>query len=235
MAGHLVHTGGAVLAALTIAAGGAGTAGATPWVVDELWQGVAPSCSIISGQVADWVPCYRSGFNNSGFLGDYKGNLQGPREAAPGAEVVFYAQVFAQEPAYDVASPEANVDVTSITFHAPKGFDFVDVKVGGYISVPFGQGVSRALDGTVAVDPATGDVTVTAPAGGWALIPGQNGGKFEGGNVTARFTYKAPETDVGGTVGMTFTGTSVPASDGWVASDSTRVMPGFLGTGSAGS
>ncbi len=85
------------------------------------------------------------------------------------------------------------------------------------------------------VDPGTGDVTVTAPEGGWALMPGQNGGRLEGGSVTVEFVYQAPDLAVGSTGGMTFTGTGVPASQDWVATGATRVMPGFMGTGSTGS
>lgn len=246
--GHLVRAGGAVLAALSIVAGGvvAGTGAATgavmgigstdqgPWWADEILQNLIRPCEpSLPWEYGD-RGCYDNGFRDEGMLGNYRGVYYGPQEVAPGATVTFTAVVVAQEAAFDVTASGESVDITSVTQHLPKGFEFVGVKVTGYTPTETpGQTVN--LESTVAVDPDGGDVTVTAPAGGWALNPGSNGGKFEGGSVSLDFTYKAPEGFVADSTGFTFTGTHVPASDGWVAEATTRVVPSSGVTGSSGS
>ncbi|MFI6430062.1 hypothetical protein [Rhodococcus oryzae] len=246
MIGQLVRRGGAVLAALTIVTGGAvagaGGAGAVSTgsaagQLDEMWQNLLRPCHDTSAQFPDPGPCYRNGFSDVGMLGNYKGAYSGVKEVDPGANATFAAVVVAQEAAFQVAAPEVNVDVTSVTHHAPKGFEFVRVTVTGETPTPTPPWPVVDLDSTATVDPATGDVTVTAPDGGWALQPGRNGNMFAGGAVRLVFEYKAPDVALDGTNGFTFTGTGVPASDGWVASGNTRVLPagGMGSTGSAGS
>ncbi|MFD4423393.1 hypothetical protein ACFWO5_00985 [Rhodococcus sp. NPDC058481] len=228
-----------MLAALTIVAGGAlmgaGTAAGQTWWADEIWQNLVRPCNDHSPQFPDLGPCYRNGFADSGMLGNYKGAYFGVKEVDPGADATFTAVVVAQEAAFQVAAPEVNVDVTSVTHLPPEGFEFVGVKVTGYTPTETPPGPLVDLPSTVAVDPVTGKVTVTAPEGGWALQPGRNGGKFEGGSVSLVFEYKAPDKALDGANGFTFTGTGVPASDGWVASGNTRVLPAGGGTGSTGS
>lgn len=245
MVGHLVCKGGAVLAALTIVTGGAvagaGGAGAVSTgsaagQLDEMWQNLLRPCHDYSPQFPDLGPCYRAGFSDNGTLGNYLGAYSGVKEVDPGAKALFTASVVAKEAAFQVPSPEVDVDVTSVTHHAPKGFQFVGVKVTGGTPTPTPPWPIVDLASTTTVDPVTGDVTVTAPDGGWALQPGRNGG-FAGGYVSLVFEYKAPDVALDGTNGFTFTGTGVPASEDWVASGNTRVMPagGMGSTGSAGS
>ncbi|TQF74754.1 hypothetical protein FK531_01270 [Rhodococcus spelaei] len=240
MVGKLVRAGGSVLAALTIVAGGAvvgmGTAGAQTGSADEVWRNLVSPCYDSDPFFPDQRPCYRNNFSDSGMLGNYKGAYFGAKTVDQGAHATFTAVVVAQEAAFQVAAPEVNVDVTSVTHRAPKGFEFVAVKVTGITPAPQplgGQAV--ALDSTAVVDPVTGDVTVTAPAGGWALLPGRDGRQFAGGSVSLVFDYKAPDKDLGGDNGFTFTGTGVPASNGWVAQGNTRVVPVSGGIGSTGS
>lgn len=240
MVRHLVRKGGAVLAALTVVAGGAmtgmGTAAGQTGSADEIWRNLVRPCyPTDDGFFPDRGPCYRNTYSDTGMLGNYKGVYFGVKTVEPGADVTFDAVVVAQEAAFDVPAPELNVDVTSVTHHPPKGFEFVGVKVTGSTPVPLPPGPYVNLDSTVAVDPATGDVTVSAPAGGWALQPGRNGEMFAGGAVSLVFTYKAPDKDVDGDTGFTFTGTGVPASKGWVAKGNTRVVAVSGGLGSTGS
>lgn len=235
MAAYLARTCAATIAALTIVGGGAGTAVADTWWADEIWQNLLRPCVDYSPQFPDRGPCYRNGFSDSGTLGHYGVRYYGLEEVDPGAETVFTAVVGAQEVAFDVADPEVNVDVASVTHHPPKGFEFIGVRVSGYTPTPAPTFPVGELDSTIEVDVATGDVTATAPAGGWALLPGRNGDGFASGAVRVDFIYRAPDYAPGSASGVTFTGTGVPASDGWVATGVTRVMPGFLGTGSTGS
>ncbi|MGW6375368.1 hypothetical protein ACWFRB_04780 [Rhodococcus sp. NPDC055112] len=240
MVGHLVRKGGAVLAVLTVVAGGAvvgmGTAVGQTGSADEIWRNLVRPCYPTGDAFfPDRGPCYRNTFSDSGMLGNYKGAYFGVKTVEPGVDVSFDAVVVAQEAAFDVPAPEVNVDVASVTHHPPKGFEFVGVKVTGHTPVPILPGPGVDLASTVVVDPVTGDVTVSAPAGGWALQPGRNGEQFAGGAVSLVFHYKAPDQDVDGDNGFTFTGTGVPASNGWVATGNTRVVPVSGGIGSSGS
>lgn len=254
MTRHGRRLGSAVLAVLAI--GGAATAvstpiagaeailfgsstgsveGQTPWLLDEALDQLR-YCQHQWGY-PDRGPCYTNGFWDRGTLGDYSAVYYGPEEAAPGAEVVFTAVVVAEDHAFSVPNSEEDVDVTTVTYLPPKGFEFVGVRVTGHTpsetpSLP----PEPDLERSVSVDPGSGEITVTAPNGGWVLQPGRNGDKFEGGSVALRFTLRAPDQRVSGSSsGFEFTGTSVPSSDGWVASGTTRVWPDAEGTGSAGS
>ncbi|MFE3290677.1 hypothetical protein [Rhodococcus sp. NPDC059234] len=247
MDGRLVRRGGAVLAALAIVTGGAlagaggagasstGSAAGASWLPDELLQNLLPPCEDYSGQFPDQRPCYRNTFATSGTLGNYFGVYSGVKEAGAGARTTFYATVGANEAAFRVADPEANVDVTSVTHHAPKGFTFVGVKVTGRTPQPITPWPAVTFDSTAVVDPVTGDVTVTAPEGGWPIRPGWNGGRFATGSVSLALEYTAPDEALDGASGFTFTGTGVPASQGWVATGNTRVLPASWGLGTSGS
>lgn len=239
MVGHLVRKGGAVLAALTVVAGGAmvgtGAAAGQTGSADEMWRNLVRPCHDSDPWFPDRGPCYRNTFSESGMLGNYQGSYSGVKTVDPGADVTFTAAVTAREAAFDVPVPEVNVDVTSVTHHPPRGFEFVGVKATGYSPAPGSEGYGVSLDSTVVVDPVTGDVTVSAPDGGWALEPGWIASTFRSGMVSLVFDYKAPDKDVDGDNGFTFTGTGVPASKGWVAKGNTRVVPVSGGIGSAGS
>ncbi|AQA20491.1 hypothetical protein BTZ20_5790 [Rhodococcus sp. MTM3W5.2] len=91
------------------------------------------------------------------------------------------------------------------------------------------------LDSTAVVDPVTGDVTVTAPAGGWAIPTAATDAGSLTGYLSVGLRYKVVKSYLDGTTGVTFTGTGVPASEGWVATGFTKVTPVDLGTfGSSG-
>ena len=142
----------------------------------------------------------------------------------------------ASEGAFDVPDPEHDVDVTSVTFQPPKGFEFLGVEVKEQWGNQDSPKPSVTLDSTVVVDPGTGEITVTAPDGGWRIAPGGFRGEFYSSEVYLSFTLRAPDDRMpGSTSGVTFTGTSVPASDGWVATGTTRVWPESDGAGSSGS
>ncbi|WP_027502710.1 hypothetical protein [Rhodococcus sp. UNC363MFTsu5.1] len=247
MDGKLVRRGGAALAALAILTGGAlagaggasasstGSADGQSWLPDEILQNLLPVCEDYSPQFPDQRPCYRNSFSDSGTLGNYPGWYGGVKEVDAGAKATFRAVVGATEAAFQVADPEANVDVRSVTHHAPKGFTFVGVKVLGQTPQPISPWPIVTFDATTVVDPATGDVTVTAPEGGWPIRPGWNGGRFATGTVTLAFEYTAPDEALDGACGFTFTGTGVPASQGWVATGNTRVLPASWGLGTSGS
>jgi hypothetical protein len=249
MTTKLVQVGSAVLA--TMAIGGAamtvgvttagaagiigglptGSVGQTPWLVDEAMDQLRP-CGP-SYPYPDRGPCYSNGFWNSGLLGDYEGTYYGPDEVEPGAEAEFTAQVVADIAAYAVPNPETDVDVTSVTYQPPEGFEFVGVIVRGALAGDRNNYVE--LPSTVGMDPDSGRITVSAPAGGWAMIPYLDGGsRWESTGVILDFTLRAPEGRTPGrTGGFTFTGTSVPASNGVVATGTTRVWPELAeGTGS---
>ncbi|EME15655.1 hypothetical protein G419_24264 [Rhodococcus triatomae BKS 15-14] len=249
-----VRVGGAVLAALTI--GGAGTTigvatagaeavvfgsstgsvdGGTPWRLDEFLSDHLRGCRHESFYV-DSGPCYDNGFSTSGTLGDYKGTYDGPDEVEPGAEVEFIASVRADMAAYDVTNPDTDVDVTSVAYQPPEGFEFMGVVVRGRLAGDPRNPVE--LPSTVSVNPDSGRITVSAPAGGWAMNPFMLPlSQWTSTNVTLQFTFRAPEGETPGrTSGFTFTGTSVPTSSGLVAAGTTRVWPEAAeGTGGSGS
>lgn len=239
MVGSFVRAGGSVLAALTIATGGAvmgaGTAVGLPSWMDEIWQNVAPQCVPGQDGLGDARPyCYEDSFLKSKIVGDHNFYYGGHKVAAPGAEVQFHVGVRGVEAAYD--DPAADVDVTSFTHHVPKGFELIGVTAARGTPTDSGAPVHEKLeDFTTVVDPVSGDVTVMAPAGGWAIPPGYDAGRFESSSVSVTFTYRAPDEDFQGTTGMTATGTEVPTVQGWIMSEDIRSDADNGGTGSTGS
>ena len=251
--------GGSVLAALTVVAGGVvlgsgtaageaiifgsstGSAGPVPSWLDEALDGLRPCETKYSPPpnqyaIPDRGPCYIDEHTTKATHGNYAVEYMAPNEAEPGAEVTFRARIEALEAAFDVADPEHNVDVTSVTLRAPEGFEFLGATVVG--RTPWATSpnpITVDFDSTSVVDPATGDVTVTAPEGGWPIWPGMDAHRFEGGKVDLIFTFRAPERAEGSTHGFTFTGTTVPESRGLVVARNIRVMPDAAGAGSSGS
>lgn len=239
MARYLVRAGGSVLAALTIVAGGAvmgaGTAVALPSWMDEIWQNVAPPCVAGQDNLGDARPyCYNTWFLKNEIVGDQKFYYQGRKVAAPGAEVQFHVGVRGMQAAYD--DPAADVDVTSFTHHVPKGFELIGVRAVRQTPTDRGAPVDEKLeDFTTVVDPVSGDVTVMAPSGGWAIPPGYDHGRFESSSVSVTFTYRAPDEAFQGTTGMTATGTEVPTVRGWIMTEDIRSDTDNGGAGSTGS
>ncbi|MFC7448276.1 hypothetical protein [Rhodococcus daqingensis] len=241
IAGQLVRAGGSVLAALTIAASGitmgAGTAAGQSWWEDEIQQNLWPPCTI------EWTPsggpCYRNAFTDQGMAGDLRMSYTGPKDVKSGEVVSFYASSSAGEGGYQPAVPD--VVVSSVTHHPPRGFEFMDATVSAGKPGWYPEGSTHwALDSTVAVDPVTGDVTVTPPVGGWAVpksreytgVAGEI--SFMSGYVSVHLRYRASGYGLDNPSGVTVTGTGVPASEDWLATGNTRVTP-MGGTGSTGS
>lgn len=229
MVGRQVRRGGAVLAALAIVAGGAvtGAGGA----------GAASTGSAGPGGPA--AECGRQcddAFHGYAARGDIGVYYEGPVEAVVGREVTFKAEF---ETRGDGWTGLPDVDVATVTHHAPEGFTFAGAAVTSYDWTP-GRYPVTVLDSAVAVDPATGDVTVAAPAGGWAIpvVAGQprpQGIYYRSGTVTVKLRYTATRPVRDGASGLTFTGTGVPASEGWVTTGTTQVTEAPKGLGGFGS
>lgn len=253
--GRAMRVGGSMLAAVTVVAGGVafgsgtaagdvtvfgsstGSVGSTPWWLDEALDGLRP-CEGRPSPAAppDMGPCYQDR-DAVATLGNYRATYSAASDVDPGSEVRFYGDIQVEEAAYNVANPEKDVNVTSVVQRPPKGFEFIGVEVRRLTPVKnFNDYRVEALESTVAVDPVTSEVTVTAPEGGWSILPGEafHGG-FESGRLGMVFTFRAPERVEGSVHGFRFTGTTVPKSDGLVVTRTTRVMPDVAGTGSAGS
>ncbi|TQF74753.1 hypothetical protein FK531_01265 [Rhodococcus spelaei] len=229
MAGKLVRAGGSVLAALTIVAVGATVGVGTAAAVSTGSAGLGSAAFPCDG-------CNDGGFDDFQRRGDILVRYQGPGEAVVGQEVAFTAAFEAR--GYASVDRLPDLAVATVTHHAPKGFTFTGAEVTAYDPDSGGYPVT-ALDSSVVVDPASGDVTVAAPAGGWAIpefVSSNQGTTYYGsGNVIVKLSYKAIESVGDGASGLTYTGTGVPASDGWVAKGTTRVTQGLGGFGSSGS
>ncbi|MFG1785847.1 hypothetical protein ACGFIU_25725 [Rhodococcus oryzae] len=165
---------------------------------------------------------------------------EGPVEAVVGQEVTFTAEFGAR---YLGPGPIPDVAVATVTHRAPEGFEFTRAEVTSYDWTP-GRYPITVLDSSAAVDPVTGNVTVTAPAGGWAVPEivinnAPDPTRYVSGTVFVKLRYTATEPVRDGASGLTFTGTDVPASEGWVTKGITQVaeagspQPG--GFGSSGS
>ncbi|MET4610687.1 hypothetical protein ABIC28_001665 [Rhodococcus sp. PvR044] len=241
MVGSLVRKGGSVLAALTVVASGitmgVGTAAGQSWWEDEVLQNLLPPCTIES--MPSGGPCYERAFTDEGMAGDLHMSYAGPKDVKSGDVVSFYASSSAGEGGYQPAVPD--VEVSSVTHHPPRGFEFMDATVFARKPGWYPEGSTHwALDSTVAVDPVTGNVTVTPPAGGWAVPksreyhPNPDTTLFLSGDVTVQMRYRASGYGLDNPSGVTVTGTGVPASEGWLATGNTRVTP-MGGTGSTGS
>ncbi|MGW6375369.1 hypothetical protein ACWFRB_04785 [Rhodococcus sp. NPDC055112] len=231
MARRLVQKGGSVLAALTLVVGGA-----------MLGAGGAAAASTGSaGPEGPAAPCGRQcddAFHDDKARGDIGVYYEGPVEAVVGREVTFKAEFTALGDGWQ-GLPD--VDLATVKHHAPEGFTFTGAEVTSYDWTP-GRYPITVLDSAVVVDPATGDVTVAAPAGGWAIpvVANQSGPDktyYASGIVTVKLRYTATQSVRDAASGLTFTGTGVPASEGWVAKGTIQVAeaPQAGGFGSSGS
>ncbi|WP_139191321.1 hypothetical protein [Rhodococcus tukisamuensis] len=199
-----------MLAALAIGVGVATMGAGAAWgVSSSAVGGVDQGCAGLE-QPCDtsfWSPSERVG-NSNIYLG-----YQGPGEAEVGREVGYF-------PSFSAPDGMPGLAVTSVTHHAPRGFEFVGAEVSSR-TPPWWTDVN--LDSTATVDPVTGDVTVTAPEGGW-VIPTDG---FRSGQLYVYLRYKVVKPYLAGTAGVTFTGTDVPASKGWMATGITREVSAF--------
>lgn len=252
MAGHLVRAGGTVLAALTIVAGGAlstGTAGA-----QSLEPGTEPSLSLVgsivyglvdAGSVTeklgaceppydvdrDAVMCDDLRFQDWASVANFQAELTGRDQMFRGEEAVVRAN-FSITKLGELADPQSGLELASATVRTPRGFEFK----GGKASLSGVSGVSTAtpLDLTYAVDPETGNVTVTAATGSMDLPAWQTARGWSSDNIRMELTYVATEYVTDGETALRFSGTGVPDS-GWVATGVTQVTPDFDPFGSSGS
>jgi hypothetical protein len=251
-AGRMAGACGSVLMAVTVVSGGValgsgtaageaivfgsstGSAGPTPSWLDEALDGLRPCRGReYPTSPPDAGPCYRNSDRTQVSHGECLATYFAPDEAEPGVEVEFGAQIKATESAFDVPDPENDVDVTSVTLHPPKGFEFVGLRlVAGSTPLSSGGFHTVTFDSTVEVDPTTGAITVSAPDGGWPIWPGRDSNRFDGGSVYLGFTFRAPERAEGSSHGFTFTGTNVPDSRGLVVERNIRVQPDTEGAGS---
>ncbi|WP_139191099.1 hypothetical protein [Rhodococcus tukisamuensis] len=221
-----------MLAALAIVAGGVTVGVGGAGAVSTGSTGV-PQCDPYGGaQVACdndtfWAAEQR--------VGDFRMSFAGSDELVVGQNAWLSASFSVGDAGPQASLPDAAV--TNVTFHTPKGFEFVGVSLYSYTPNFYPEPtIWTSPDSTAVVDPVNGDVTVTAPADGWAVATRENGaGSIVSGQVTVRAAFKATELVADGTSGVTFTGTGVPASEGWMATGATQVIPVDLsGFGSLG-
>lgn len=222
-----------MLAALAIVAGGATVGVGGAGAVSTGSTGVRPCDRYSPGDIA----CDRDTFwAAEQRVGDFRMSFSGTDELVVGQNAWLSATFRVGDAGPQASLPDAAV--ASVTFHAPKGFEFVGVSLYSYTPNFYPEApIYTSPDSTAVVDHVTGDVTVTAPAGGWAVATRENGAGFiVSGQVTVRASYKATELVADGTSGVTFTGTGtgVPASEGWMATGTTRVIPVDLSFGSLG-
>lgn len=211
MAGNLGRGGVAVLAMLTVAAGGAAV-------------GVANAAGSSEETCSIFLDCGGEEQLGYGSRGDVGITYLGPAYAVAGQDVTFTADLGAL-PFYEGASPETVI--SSVTHRAPEGFTFVGADVTSYEETP-GVYPVKFLDSSAAVDSETGDVTVTAPDGGWAVPPRVAGTTNWVHRVEVKLHYHVtkPIAEEFARSYITFTGPEVPASDDWVAQGAT-----YPGTG----
>jgi len=224
MVGHLVRRGGSVLAALAVVVGGAamGT-GVAGGAAGGGFGSTGVPCVGLTSPLCDGI------FSDGATAGNIGLSYWGPAEAEVDSEVAFTSRFLARDAMPDLA-------VTSVTHHAPRGFEFVGAEVQSRRGAVYPDpDTYTELDATVVVDPVTGDVTVAAPAGGWAIPRSQeSSGSWRTGQVDVKLRYQVTKSHLDGTSGVTFTGTGVPASEGWLATGATRVTPGIGGFNSSG-
>ncbi|MFE3290676.1 hypothetical protein [Rhodococcus sp. NPDC059234] len=222
MVGQRVRKGGAVLAALAIVAAGAVTG-----------VGSAGAAGMGSSGAA-CATCTQDSFRDYQYRGDILVDYRGPGSVVVGQQVAFTAEFVAR---HFGPGPMPDVKVATVTHRAPEGFEFTGAEVTAYDWTP-GKYPMTPLDASVTVDPVTGYLTLTAPEGGWA-IPGiadaTEPGTTRTGSVIVKLRYSATKSVSDGVSNLTFTGTDVPASDGWVTTGTTRVDAGPQGLGGFGS
>ncbi|MFE3290240.1 hypothetical protein [Rhodococcus sp. NPDC059234] len=225
--GGLVRASGAMLAALTIATGGlvlgAGTAAA-----EASSDYLAPTCTadhtawnqiygidLLTGSLGG--DCKGAWFESQVPVGNAELYYRGTDRAEVGQVINFNVRIQLVDPSL------SDVVVTSITHHAPTGYEFLSV-YGGTNS--FEPPTSELLRPVVAVDPVAGDVTLTAPDGGWPIR--KSTGKS--GYIQLSLTYKVISVDGDSTSGIKFTGTDAPASGDWMATGDTRGLQNSVGS-----
>ncbi|SDC49616.1 hypothetical protein SAMN05444580_10140 [Rhodococcus tukisamuensis] len=221
----MMRRGASILAAVAVAAGGLAVGAGTANATGSSGPGSsAPPCAPEGAQLA----CDDGQFYEVEKAGNIRLAYHGPDEAVLGQEIAFTSEFEAGDSDYQDVQPE--VAIASVTHHAPRGFEFTGATVTAakYELYP-ATSVFTPLEATVVVDPVTGDVTVTAPAGGWAAPKTETNNGILTGTVVVKLAYKATELVSDGTSGVTFTGTDVPASEGWMAAGTTKVVPVDLG------
>lgn len=214
MVGKLVRGGVSVLALLTVTASGAAVG-----VAHAAGSSDDASCGVPYG---DCVGVEQLGYGSRGdvnviYLGDYY--------AVVGQDITFIAEL---RPSVD-EGPTPGVVISSVTHGVPEGFTFTGSDVTSYEETP-GVYPVKALESSAAVDPETGDVTVTAPGEGWT-VPN----RAARGTVYVKLHYRLtkPITEEFVRSHITFAGPDVPASDEWVASGATYpgvVNPAIFGS-----
>ncbi|SEM16081.1 hypothetical protein [Rhodococcus maanshanensis] len=248
IAGQLARAGGAVLAALTVVAGGAGlgTAAAASTAPESAEPMINFLALTMLGSTStdhatcvpgdpDPMPCDNGTFHSSN-RGELGAVFSGPHSLKRGENVQLDAQFFAfAMPNGGLHPSRPDKVVTSATIKNPDGFVFAGGDVTAYTHDEAGavdSGSVTALDATFTVDPVTGDVTATPPAGGWDIPSVERaGGGFSSGMVHVKVNYQATELVRDGEAAVGFIGTGVPVTE-WLPSPTIDVMPELGGSGS---
>ncbi|MGW0174265.1 hypothetical protein ACWDUM_10505 [Rhodococcus sp. NPDC003322] len=197
MVGRVARAGGAALAVLAMAAGGvvAGGGGAGAFSVDPGSTAGAPVCKPFTDE--DELPqalCDDLRFEAYAPVGDFDVWLSGRERVYAGENHAVRAGFRARK---------AGVELSSATVRTPHGFEFK----GGTVKLN-----GTEVEATFTVDPATGDVTVAAPGGGWT------------GNVNMELTYRAGGLSLtAAETALRFSGSGVPDS-GWVLKGATNTL-----------
>ncbi|WP_157051026.1 hypothetical protein [Rhodococcus sp. RD6.2] len=163
---------------------------------------------------------------------------EGPAGAVVGQEIAFKS-VCKTALGLGTSTPKPAAVMTSFTHSVPDGFEFVGAQVTSYDwdEPPY---VIKVLPSSVAVDPTSGDVTLTAPAEGWTIPEGFNGkATYYSGDVTFILRYKPTVPVLDGVSHVKYTGiydgVTIPATtDRWFSTGNTGVAE-LPGTGSSGS
>lgn len=219
MTGRVVRASGAALAVLAMAAGGVavggGGAGAQSVLLDDVTGSISSGqgpCEPFNdsdggnGLEPGWCDDLR--WQNVTTVGDFRVWLTGRDRVQLGENAVVRTSF---------AVSKAGVELADATIRAPRGFEFKSgtVKLNGI-----------AVEATFTVDPATGDVTVAAPDGGWTVPVREMypGGPLHGG-ANMELTYRAAGLPLTlGETALRFSGSGVPDS-GWVLKGATKLGP----------
>lgn len=198
MVGRVARAGGAALAVLAMASGGvvAGGGGAGAFSVDPGSTAGAPVCEPFTDEdeFAPQTLCDDLRFQASATVGDFDVFLSGRKRVYAGENHAVRASFRALK---------ADAELSSATVRTPHGFEFK----GGTVKLN-----GTEVEATFTVDPATGDVTVASPGGGWT------------GNVRMELTYRAGGLSLTATeTALRFSGSGVPDS-GWVLKGATNTL-----------